>query len=101
MKNVLTAEFDSDVYSLDLLKHAAYRFTGRAISSFCVDGKKIKCSLTLLEQNKTEAIEKVLEEFQLEVLDQDLRQKISKETAPIRNAILALAFSKTGIQSGE
>jgi hypothetical protein len=35
------------------------------------------------------------------VLDQDLRASIARETEPVRNAVLALAFSRTGLQENE
>jgi DNA-binding FrmR family transcriptional regulator len=47
------------------------------------------------------AAEKAVRELQAEVLDQDLRATISRETEPMRNAILALAFSRTGLQGSE
>ena len=36
-------------------------------------------------------------EFQNEVLDQVLRERIRNETKEVRNLILALAFSNTGL----
>ena len=40
-------------------------------------------------------------EFRNEVLDQDLREVIGAETAGVRNAVLAYAFSRTGLQGGD
>jgi His-Xaa-Ser system protein HxsD len=39
----------------------------------------------------------IADKFRHEVLDQDLRDTISKETASIRQLILANAFSNTGL----
>ena len=39
--------------------------------------------------------------FKNEVLDQDLRSIIAKETEATRNAVLAFALSKTGLQGSE
>ena len=44
-----------------------------------------------------EAHQAALDDFQTEVLDQNLREKIKLETAPTRNLILAHAFSRTGL----
>ena len=44
---------------------------------------------------------KLIDDFKKEVLDQDLREKLKVETEPVRNLILAHAFSKTGIISHE
>ena len=41
---------------------------------------------------------KLINEFKRELLDQQLRISIKKETEPQRNLILAYAFSKTGLQ---
>jgi His-Xaa-Ser system protein HxsD len=35
--------------------------------------------------------------FRNEVIDQDLRRRIARETENTRNLILAMAFSKTGL----
>jgi His-Xaa-Ser system protein HxsD len=48
-----------------------------------------------------EQAERIVAAFKNEVLDQDLRSIISKETEAIRNAVLAFALSKTGLQGGE
>jgi His-Xaa-Ser system protein HxsD len=42
-----------------------------------------------------------VESFKKDVLDYHLRAKIKAETAPVRNLILGLAFSKTGLQDRE
>ncbi len=48
-----------------------------------------------------EAVDEFEAAFRNEVLDQDLRRTIARETASLRNAILAHAFSKTGIQGDD
>lgn len=53
------------------------------------------------EPKDEERIEGLVAAFRNEVLDQDLRSIIAKETEAIRNAVLAFAFSKTGLQDGE
>jgi len=49
--------------------------------------------LTVTERAELEAA------IRREALDEDLRTTVAKETAEYRNLILALAFSKTGLQS--
>ena len=39
----------------------------------------------------------VIRSFKQELLDQELREHIADETAPVRTLILAQAFSKTGL----
>ena len=49
----------------------------------------------------TDRAERIVAAFKNEVLDQDLRSIIAKETEATRNAVLAFALSKTGLQGGD
>ena len=40
-------------------------------------------------------------QFHQELLDQELREQISRETAPLRDLVLAHAYSRTGLPSDE
>jgi His-Xaa-Ser system protein HxsD len=91
--------FPAGLYSLDAIKRAAYRLSDVAVVDISPQGAEVKCSLGLLRVSSPQEAQRVLDAFKLEVLDQDLRTSIAAETAPIRNAILALVFSKTGLQS--
>jgi His-Xaa-Ser system protein HxsD len=63
---------------------------------------EIECVLHFLpEQMEAEQAKRIVAAFRNEVLDQDLRSVIAKETEAIRNAVLAYALSKTGLQGGE
>jgi His-Xaa-Ser system protein HxsD len=83
----------SAVYSLDTIKKAAYKFIDR----FSVDPKPgnggVECKLRFASGITEQQADRILADFNTELLDQDLRGKIAAETAPIRNAILALAFA--------
>jgi His-Xaa-Ser system protein HxsD len=48
-----------------------------------------------------ESVSHLLREFQKEVLDQDVREHIKKETESYRNLILAHTFSKTSLIEDE
>jgi len=48
-----------------------------------------------------EAFNAKVHDFKKEVLDQHLREKIKAETDDIRNLILSVAFSSTGLQKVE
>src|ERR1051325_4614409 len=83
----------SAIYSLETIKKAAYRFLDRfSIEPNLADGG-VECKLRLASGITEEQADRILAEFNTELLDQDLRSKIAAETAPIRNAILALAFA--------
>jgi His-Xaa-Ser system protein HxsD len=90
--------FPAGLHSLDAIKKAAYRLSDVAVVDITPEGAEVICRLGLRRASSAEEVQRVLDAFKLEVLDQDLRASIAAETAPIRNAILALAFSKTGLQ---
>ncbi|MBN9488993.1 MAG: His-Xaa-Ser system protein HxsD [Alphaproteobacteria bacterium] len=93
--------FDSRVYALPILKKAAYRYLKSFRTEISQEGHFWTCTLTLVGPASADAIERAKWEFQAEVLDQDLRASIARETEPVRNAVLALAFSRTGLQENE
>ena len=97
-----TLVFSSQVYSVDTIKKAAYRFSD-VLSVDIVPGPDgIECVLHFISGSREEEqAERIVAAFKNEVLDQDLRSTISKETETIRNAVLAFALSKTGLQGGE
>ena len=53
------------------------------------------------KESSKEAQEHFISEFTKEVLDQDLRESIKKETEGYRNLILAHVFSKTSLIKNE
>lgn len=89
--------FDTNVYKLDIIKKSAYRFTDIFSIDFEQDSSRIKCLLSFSDQKSKEFIDKTVSNFKNEVLDQDLREKISIETESVRNLILAHAFSRTSL----
>jgi His-Xaa-Ser system protein HxsD len=93
--------FDSRVYALPTIKKAAYRFLKAFTADIRQDGDTWACTLTFPSAVDAEAIERARRELQAEVLDQDLRAVVAHETEPLRNTILALAFSRTGLQGSE
>jgi His-Xaa-Ser system protein HxsD len=97
----ISVDFDSRVFSLIAVKKAAYRY----IDSFSVDisltNDEVRCLLKLTSPKSDESLGRLVDDFKKEVLDQDLREKLKIETEPVRNLILAHAFSKTGIISHE
>jgi len=92
--------FDKNVYSLAAIKKAAYKFAAEFATNIS-DKEKIEVKITFNSDIKKEEYPKIVQGFQHEVLDQDLREQIAKETGPIRNVILAEAFSKTALLTEE
>jgi His-Xaa-Ser system protein HxsD len=93
--------FDARVYALPAIKKAAYRLLKRFDTEIVQDGDAWVCILSFAQPADTEAIERAERDLRAEVLDQDLRASIARETEPVRNAVLALAFSRTGLQGSE
>ena len=94
-------DIDLGVYSLDSLKRAAYRFSDRFATEITVDRQIATCKLTFPTDRTSESVESVVAAFRRELLDQDLRETIRRETEGVRNLILAHAFSKTGLVDDE
>ncbi len=99
MEVVLT--FDATLYSAEAIKKAAYRSINRFAVNIAREGNEIKCRLTFKDSATESQIKFYIDEFRKEVLDQDLRESIKKETEGVRNLILAHTFSKTGLIKDE
>jgi His-Xaa-Ser system protein HxsD len=95
---LLCATFPLGVYDLEALKRAAYRLSARAAVEIVVSETEVSCVLHPLRPLDTGTGEQLLNEFRVEVLDQDLRGSIARETETIRTAVLAYAFSRSGLQ---
>lgn len=98
----LTIRFSPNVYELETIQRAAYQFTDRFSFDFSTQDGAIVCQLTSMGATLDTADFNAIEgEFKNAVLDQHLRRSIADETAAVRNAILAYAFSRTGLQDVE
>jgi His-Xaa-Ser system protein HxsD len=93
--------FDARVYPLLAIKKAAYRFLKSFDAEITQDGEAWVCTLRFTQAADVAAIQQAERDFRAEVLDQDLRASVARETEPVRNAVLALAFSRTGLQGSE
>jgi His-Xaa-Ser system protein HxsD len=93
--------FDARVYALPAIKKAAYRFLKSYGTEIRQEGETWVCILRFNQSVDAAAIERAERDLRAEVLDQDLRASIARETESVRNAVLALAFSRTGLQGNE
>ena len=97
-----TLFFSLQTYDIVTVKKAAYRFSDVMSVDIIPHSDEIECVLHFSPAPKSEEHhEGMVAAFKNEVLDQDLRSIIGKETEAVRNAVLAFAFSKTGLQEGE
>ncbi len=93
--------FDANLYSADHLKKAAYKFIDKFSFQVATKGSELVCDLELNPNIGKDAEDYYINQFKKEVLDQELRDKLKKETEAVRNLILAHTFSKTGLISDE
>jgi His-Xaa-Ser system protein HxsD len=95
---VLRIRFPRVMFGDEALKRAAYAFMRRATVAFSVDGENTICSLEPTTVSDVDLLN-LERDFRREVIDQDLRVSTELATEPLRNAILGLAFSRTGLQN--
>jgi His-Xaa-Ser system protein HxsD len=93
------ASFDLSSYSLDAVQRAAYRLSDRASCEILVEEGAVEVVLTPLED--ADDVAGMVAELRNEALDQVLRERIREETRDVRNLVLALAFSRTGLIEGD
>lgn len=90
--------FDANVYDLDVVKKASYRYVDQFTVDISLrDKSQIVCVISYPSSKSLESVDHMVSEFKKEVLDQDLRKIIRIETEGVRNLILAHAFSKTSL----
>lgn len=89
----LVVEFDRSIQSLGALREAAYRLIGEASCQIESSDESYRCRLIPKEGGAAPPSAALLRSkfFDL-VTDENLREKISAETNPVRDVILALAF---------
>lgn len=93
--------FSDGMYEVEAIQKAAYKAINFITVDIQPDSNSVKCSLTPNIGVSDAQFTHSVEEFKKEVLDQQLRLKLKAETEPIRNLILGIAFSNTGLQGGE
>jgi len=89
------------VHQLTSVKKASYRFLDKFVAVITQEGDAWVCELNFVQPVSPEGANALIRDLHAEVLDQGLRETIAAETAAVRNTVLALAFSRTGLQSGE
>lgn len=94
----LHLDVDLRVYRLAAIQKTAYRLADRCTAAI---GSPTETTIPLtlrFRDGTSEAIARdVLRAFYQELLDQELREQIGEQTAPLRSLILAQAFSKSDL----
>lgn len=89
----LVVEFDRATQNLGALREAAYRLIDEASCQIESAGERYRCRLIPKEGGSMAPSEALLRSKFIDlVTDENLREKISAETSPVRDVILALAF---------
>jgi His-Xaa-Ser system protein HxsD len=92
----MSLEFDPAIYHLSAIKKAAYKFGDRFhIQLLTIEGGWVRVGLK--PKVAMESPEFLAGEFCNEVLDQELREVVAEETQPVRDLLLAQAFSATSL----
>ncbi len=96
--DVIVVDFPCAGFSIEAVKRAAYALMAQYDVSIDVTAEVILCAVRPAHAK----VDMVTAERDLrrEVVDHDLRISIEQQTSPYRDAILGLAFSKTGLQDG-
>ena len=89
---------DTSIYSVEAIKKSAYKFADRAsVIINPATESTVSVVFNFVGRHAQNDPEQVISDFCNELLDQDLREKITKETQPVRNLLLAQAFSRTSL----
>jgi His-Xaa-Ser system protein HxsD len=94
--NVATIEIDPSVYRLSAIKKAAYRLGGQGEFTITTNGAG-RIVVTMSVYGTCDDAEFLTKEFHRQLLDQELREEIADQTAPIANLLMAQAFSATSL----
>jgi His-Xaa-Ser system protein HxsD len=91
---------DLRAYRLAAVQKTAYRLAARCTAMLGdVTEGSVFVGLTFPAATSEASALEVARLFFQELLDQELREQIAAETAPLRNLILAHAYSRTGLPS--
>jgi His-Xaa-Ser system protein HxsD len=93
-----TLSFEAALHSADAVQRAAYNLSDRLSCDLSSDpdAGTLRCTLHLPDAPDAE-LDALLADFRNEVLDETLRERVREQTHDVRNLILALAFSETGL----
>ena len=91
-------QLDLRAFRLGAIKKAAYRFADRCTVVFGAEsGHTLDVELRFKTATAEASAIELTRLFHQELLDQELREQVAEETAPVRALILAHAFSKADL----
>ncbi|EJM26925.1 hypothetical protein [Pseudomonas sp. GM25] len=99
MKYEVALVFDEQLYDAQVLQKAAYRAMNSLTADISHADGKFCCVLSSNIGIDEPTFLLATQEFKKDVVDYQLRLQLNAETLQIKNLILGLAFSKTGLIS--
>ncbi|WP_192558642.1 His-Xaa-Ser system protein HsxD [Pseudomonas allokribbensis] len=99
MKYEVALVFDEQLYDAQALQKAAYRAMNSLTADIARADGKFSCVLSSNIGIDEPTFLLATQEFKKDVVDYQLRLRLNAETLQIKNLILGLAFSKTGLIS--
>lgn len=101
MARSVVLNFQAGLYEVEDVQKASYRLLKFLTVDIETNSAGIMCTLLANHDLTDLDFDIAVEEFKKELLDQHLRSRVFRETAAVRNLILGVAFSKTGLQNSE
>ena len=90
----ITLDLDLSIYGLNAIKKTAYKFGDRChVAIEPISERQIRVILRAKRVLENPAY--LSGEFQNELLDQDLRERVAEETRPIRDLLLAQSIFRS------
>lgn len=87
---------DRELYSIRALFRACYAFTDRCYL-FLRDAEPGLVTVVFRKRQSPKTLDALIEEFANELINQGLRAQLEEETRPIRERIVAMAFSEADL----
>ncbi|GAB1690810.1 hypothetical protein [Krasilnikovia sp. M28-CT-15] len=85
---------DAAAHPADVVQRAAYRFSDVLTAEVGRDGDILTCKVFARDPQR---LGTAVHDLRAEIVDQVLRARIRDETQEVRNLVLAVAFSRTGL----
>ena len=85
---------DPKIFSIDTVKRTLLKMSAEVSGDLTTTDEDIVCTL-FRKKDAIESLEDLEHHFRVELLDEDLREKVAAKTESLRNIILAHTFSKT------
>jgi His-Xaa-Ser system protein HxsD len=85
---------DADAHPADIVQRAAYRFSDVLTVEIGRDAEVLTCKVFARDPQR---LGTAVHDLRAEIVDQVLRARIRDETQDVRNLVLAVAFSRTGL----